>query len=323
MARGVDMRVGWAAKPLSIREERVKKTERSARDLGSSADSARDWVAPRVEAAVYWAEKGIETASPKIQEGLSRAAQELAEGVYRVTPRIQESLERVAPRISAVVDEATPRIQGAAEKAAPALQHARDVVVREYLPAASVKLGEAADYTIRKLDEVSAAPVVQKAAAAVKMDKKALKKAAAGHSAKAPKGQARGGGKKGLLVFAVFAAAAAAGIAAWKASKPVEDPWKSPAPVDPAPIPVVAGAPESAEPAAGPAVPAPGSAMADTEPETAPIGETLPAGEVEETPVGEAGAGSEPEAPEEGSSEVPKPGPRGGARRRTPDGAAE
>ena len=42
---------------------------------------------------------------------------------------------------------------------------------------------------------------------------------------------------RGLLIFGIIAAAVAAGAAAWKASQPVEDPWKTPAPVTPAPVP--------------------------------------------------------------------------------------
>jgi len=45
---------------------------------------------------------------------------------------------------------------------------------------------------------------------------------------------------RGFLIFGVIAAAVAAGVAAWKASKPIEDPWKTPAPVTPttpAPVP--------------------------------------------------------------------------------------
>ena len=40
---------------------------------------------------------------------------------------------------------------------------------------------------------------------------------------------------RGLLIFGIIAAAVAAGVAAWKASRPVEDPWKVPTPVTPAP----------------------------------------------------------------------------------------
>ena len=48
--------------------------------------------------------------------------------------------------------------------------------------------------------------------------------------------------KRGFLIFTVIAAAAAAGVAAWKASRPVEDPWKTPVPVTPSPVPAAAAA---------------------------------------------------------------------------------
>jgi cytoskeletal protein RodZ len=36
---------------------------------------------------------------------------------------------------------------------------------------------------------------------------------------------------KGWLIVGIIAAAVTAGVAAWRASKPVEDPWRTPAPV--------------------------------------------------------------------------------------------
>jgi hypothetical protein len=71
---------------------------------------------------------------------------------------------------------------------------------------------------------------------------------------------------RGLLIFGVVAAAVAAGVAAWKASKPIEDPWKTPSPVTPAPVPAStvneakdaaeeSGAADAAAGASGAAVP--------------------------------------------------------------------
>jgi len=58
--------------------------------------------------------------------------------------------------------------------------------------------------------------------------------------------------QRGWLVFGVVAAAVAAGVAAWKASKPVEDPWKTPSPVIPKPAPVpVSTVDEAKDTAAG------------------------------------------------------------------------
>lgn len=238
----------------------MKKTERIARDLGDSVttgvEGAREWATPRVEAAVDWAvprlEKGIETASPRIQEGLHRAASELAGGVAKVTPRIQDGLDRVAPRISQVVDEASPRIQQTLDKATPAIHRARDLVVNQYIPAASAKLGEAADYTARRLDGATFPQPVHEAVASFSGDKKALKNAQksavvavrqAGKQLR--REQAHQGRKRGFLIFGIIAAVVTAGVAAWKASKPVEDPWKSPAPVEPTPVPVAVPATET------------------------------------------------------------------------------
>ncbi|WP_159700321.1 hypothetical protein [Arthrobacter sp. 18067] len=261
----------------------MKKSDRIARDLEqsvvTSVDNARDWAAPRVEAAVNWAvpriQHGIDTASPKIQEGLKSAAHNLADGVAVVTPRIQDGLAHLAPKIHDAVEDATPRIQETLNKATPALGHARDKVVDEYLPKLSEQLGQASvavhhalenapaqvDAVAQKLVDSGVVHSVQEQAQATGKQIKAVAedatKAVSSKLGKEPKPK-----KRGWLIVTVIAAAAAAGVAAWKASKPVEDPWKTPSPVTPTPAPVPA---TSAAPAA--AVPEPGTS--DLTPEEA------------------------------------------------------
>ncbi|WP_281445617.1 hypothetical protein, partial [Paenarthrobacter nicotinovorans] len=239
----------------------MKKTDRIARELEQSVavgvDNARDWAAPRVEAAVNWAvpriQHGIDTASPRIQEGLKSAAHNLADGVAVVTPRIQDGLAHLAPKIHDVVEDATPRIQETLNKATPALGIARDKVVDEYLPKLSEQLGQASvavhhvlenapaqvDAVAQKLVDSGVVHSVQEQAHATGKQIKAVAdeatKAVSTKLGKEPKPK-----KRGWLIFTVIAAAAAAGVAAWKASKPVEDPWKTPSPVTPTPAPVPA-----------------------------------------------------------------------------------
>jgi hypothetical protein len=240
----------------------VKKSDRIARELEQSVtagvDNARDWAAPRVEAAVNWAvpriQHGIDTASPKIQEGLKSAAHNLADGVAVVTPRIQDGLAHLAPKIHDVVEDATPRIQETLNKATPALGHARDKVVVEYLPKLSEQLGQASvavhhvlenapaqvDAVAQKLVDSGVVHSVQEQAQATGKQIKAVtdqasKAVSAALVQEQPKPK-----KRGWLIVTVIAAAAAAGVAAWKASKPVEDPWKTPSPVTPTPAPVPA-----------------------------------------------------------------------------------
>lgn len=235
------------------------KSERIARDFGENvatgAEQALDWVAPKVDTAVKWAvpriEKGIETASPKIQDGLNWAAHELSETVAKVSPMIQDSLDRVGPRLSAAIDDATPRVQKAVDratpalnealgKAAPALNHARNVVINDYLPAANEKVGQAAQFTTRKLEQAKVPEALHQVTEKLTPSPEIIERVqntanmAVGQVSKElEKAQKPAKKKKGWLIVAVIAAAATAGIAAWRASKPIDDPWKTPTPVEP------------------------------------------------------------------------------------------
>lgn len=212
--------------------------------------AARAWASPHVDAAYGWAkprwDKGIETAGPALQDTVRKATEGVSGGIAVVTPLIQDRIDKVGPRITQVMDETTPRIQGTLDKAAPALNSAKLKVVDDYLPAMSAKLGEAADSASRSLAGATVPPVVEKAVIKVTGDKKAVKNAqkrlvaaTLQASKDLKKSQARKSGK-GWLIFGVLASAIVAGIAAWRASKPVEDPWKTPAPIKATPAPVSA-----------------------------------------------------------------------------------
>lgn len=209
--------------------------------------TARGWAAPRVEAARVWItprlERGIETASPRIQQGVNRATQGWNDGIALVTPRIQESLDKVGPRVTQIVDSTTPRLQQTLDRATPVIHGARDRVVTEYIPAVSVRLGDAADSASRSLAAATIPAGVADVVTRVTGDKKAVKKyqkaavLAAQRAAKdLRRSQEPKKSSKGWLVLGIIAAAITAGVAAWRASQPVEDPWKTPAPVAPKPV---------------------------------------------------------------------------------------
>ncbi|GAB3528712.1 V-type ATP synthase subunit E family protein [Arthrobacter monumenti] len=238
----------------------MKKTEHKTRDFQegfyTGVATARQWAAPRIEGGKKWAmpklEKGYETASPKIQEGVRRAAGGVAGGVATVTPKIQHGLDRMGPKISHAVDEVTPRIQSQLDRAAPAINHARDRMVDDYIPQVSNRLGVAAGTLATRLDKVETPERFNAVVTRVTGDKKALgnaKKAAVKAARQASKDlqMKRKSNNKGWLVFGIIAAAVVAGVAAWRASKPVEDPWKTPAPTSPAFRDSGTGAPATAE----------------------------------------------------------------------------
>ncbi|MCE3244890.1 MAG: hypothetical protein K0Q84_2625 [Arthrobacter sp.] len=233
----------------------MKKSDRIARELELSVSSAVENAKDRVEAAVDWAvprlQHSIDTASPKIQEGLKSAAYNLAGGVATVTPRIQDGIAQLAPKIQDAVDGATPRLHEALDKASPVIASARDRVVVEYLPKLSDQIGTASDVVHRTLEGTPARvdAVAQKLGDVGIIHALQEQAQVAGTQLKSAASEAgrvitrqpvvvvepEKPKKRGLLIVGIIAAAVAAGVAAWKASKPVEDPWKTPAPVTPAP----------------------------------------------------------------------------------------
>lgn len=228
----------------------MKKSENVGRSFENNVllgvETARDWAAPRVEAARVWVapriERGIETASPRIQQGVNRATQSLSEGIAVVTPRIQEGLDRIGPRVSHFVDGAGPRIQKTLDRATPTINQARDRVVVEYIPAVSNRLSDAADSASRVIAAATVPAGVADVVTRVTGDKKAVAKAqkaavlAAQRAAKDLRRKQQRKGGKGWLILGIIAAAVTAGVAVWRASQPVEDPWKTPAPVQPKPV---------------------------------------------------------------------------------------
>ncbi len=219
-----------------------------AAGLASNATAAQAWATPHVTSAYDWArprwEKGIETAGPALQDTYRKAAENISGGIAVVTPRIQGGLDKVGPRISQVIDDTTPRIQETLDKAAPAINSAKSKVVDDYLPALSTKLGEAADSASRSLAAATVPSVVEKAVTKVTGDKKAVKNAqkrladATMQASKELRKNSPRKSGKGWLVVGVIVTALIAGVAAWRASKPVEDPWKTPAPIKATPAPV-------------------------------------------------------------------------------------
>lgn len=242
----------------------MKKAVHITRDVEETVsqvkDQAKNWASPQVDAVRHWAEHTC----PKVQGGLRKAAQVTADGVATVTPKIQEGLEKFGPKFSEAVDNAAPKLADTLEKTTPALQNAKDKVVEMYLPKFSDKLGETAQAVSKALDGAAldraventssfvndaATPAINKAmdkasdaiSPAVKHGRQAAKEArkTAGQAAKETTAQFKrqqrkatgGSARKGWLVFGMVSAAVAAAVALWRASRPVEDPWKTPEPV--------------------------------------------------------------------------------------------
>ncbi|MFC0582477.1 hypothetical protein [Micrococcoides hystricis] len=188
--------------------KKSKKAQRVLHDVEgtvlSGVDAALEWIEPKVEQAAHVIQDGVQKAKPVVQEQM-----------HKLQPYLDDAQKRA--------------------------EQTRERVAKEYVPAAQSKLGEAASVAADRIHDAEVPAFVDTAVTKVTGDKKAVKRAqkaaeaamknAAKELKKAQRAKNR---KKGLLVFAALAAAATAGVAVWRASRPVEDPWKTPAPLTPA-----------------------------------------------------------------------------------------
>lgn len=193
--------------PMGIRSKKKKReaekaaltaSARAGRLAGIAQKSAQDSVA-----------KFQGTVVPALSEGAKDARKRADELVEQYLPAVQEQVQARGEKVAAFADTLSPR----AEKLRHDLQD-------DYLPRARRTAGAT--------NAVMAAMVTAAVDAARKELEKGqgdIKKAALATPPEKKKGRAG----KVLLVLALTAAGAAAGYAAWKKSRPVEDPWAPPA----------------------------------------------------------------------------------------------
>lgn len=156
--------------------------------------------------------------------------QKLQEGTHKANEWVQRE---VAPKVQEQIDKAAPAVENAVSKA-------------------RVQAGVAAGALATKLDSADVSnPKVEQLAGKLTGDKKAVKKyqkQAAKSAKQFAKEQKKAGRKshKGLLALGLLVAAGSAAVAVWRASRPVEDPWKTPA--DPKHVPAAkpVGQPDAA-----------------------------------------------------------------------------
>lgn len=169
---------------------------------------------------------GVDAAFEWLEPRVEQAAHKITDGMHKAKPALQEQMDKLSP----LLDDAQKRADATRER-----------VVRDYVPAASARLSDAASATAGRIHDAQVPDFVEAAVTRVTGDKKAVKKArrAAEDALKAAskelkRSQRRKNSKKGWLIAAAVAAAATAGVAIWRASRPIEDPWKTPAPLSPA-----------------------------------------------------------------------------------------
>src|SRR5450755_3845009 len=121
--RDVADRAGEQVQSVDLRERltpvvdhAIQLAREQAGQAVIAAGQARDWAAPRMEAAVEWA-------APRVERGLQAAA-----------PRVEAAVEWAAPRVERGLQAAAPRVEAAADRVAPAVDAARDRIVDDLLP---------------------------------------------------------------------------------------------------------------------------------------------------------------------------------------------
>lgn len=227
-----------------------KRAEKKAAKAAAARQAA---VENRVVDAGDWLAKEIGALVPRLQDGVRSGAISLAGGIHTATPYVQQGAAsakgatselrsraavqaaKSAPQVAKVAAKVAP--VGAAVKASPqaakALKAANDgkLAVSERYNATAAQLAQRfADAETPEQFEAAVARLTGN-----KKTVKNAKKAAARMSKDYAKQQkkAQKGGGRGLLVLGLVVTGLVAGAAAFKASRPVQDPWKTPASTSP------------------------------------------------------------------------------------------
>lgn len=227
-----------------------KRAEKKAAKAAAARQAA---VENRVVDAGDWLAKEIGALVPRLQDGVRSGAISLAGGIHTATPYVQQGAAsakgatselrsraavqaaKSAPQVAKVAAKVAP--VGAAVKASPqaakALKAANDgkLAVSERYNATAAQLAQ-------RFADAETPEQFEAAVARLTGNKKAVKnakKAAARMSKDYAKQQkkAQKGGGRGLLVLGLVVTGLVAGAAAFKASRPVQDPWKTPASTSP------------------------------------------------------------------------------------------
>ncbi|MEV7801013.1 hypothetical protein AB0O14_18180 [Microbacterium foliorum] len=185
-----------------------KKADKYAKLAEKNTKKAHKLSGKKVNAFQKAANKQGKQAQKSFQAAAKDGSKKLHDVQETLVEKIQEQIENATPVVESAVSDARVKAAGVA------------AVVAD------------------KLADAEVSPQVEAVATKVTGDKKALKKAQK-HAVKAAKQyskqqkKASKKGRKGLLALGLVGSAAAAGYSAYKASRPVEDPWKTPAVVEP------------------------------------------------------------------------------------------
>lgn len=202
-----------------------KQTEHARKNAESKVVSAGDWLSSEI------GELG-----EKLQHGVQAGASALASGVEATGPYVQDGLGK-AQNLGEDIKHRGEKAKAAgaaaaapmAAKAAKKTAEGRAVAQDKYSGAVAALASKVAHAdTSDQFDALVAKLTGDKKT--VKRIQKAAKNSAKEYAKQQKKAQ---GGHKGLLLLGLLAAGGVAGVAAWRASRPVQDPWKTPVTASP------------------------------------------------------------------------------------------
>lgn len=205
------------------------KSQKKAKKAQKGAES-------KVVDAGAWLSNEIGHLGTKLQHGVETGASALATGVQQSGPYVQEGLGK-AQELGGTVKSRGEKAAAAGAAAAAPLAAKAAKNTEKGRQAAQAKYDGALAALAAKVADADTSDQFDALVTKLTGDKKTVKRIqkAARNSAKeyAKKQKKAQGGNKGLLVLGLIAAGAVAGVAAWRASRPVQDPWKTPATTSP------------------------------------------------------------------------------------------
>lgn len=205
------------------------KSQKKAKKAQKGAES-------KVVDAGAWLSSEIGHLGTKLQHGVETGASALATGVQQSGPYVQEGLGK-AHELGDTVKARSEKAAAAGAAAAAPLAAKAAKNTAKGRAAAQGKYDGAVAALAAKVADADTSDQFDALVTKLTGDKKTVKRIqkAARNSAKeyAKKQKKAQGGNKGLLVLGLIAAGAVAGVAAWRASRPVQDPWKTPASTSP------------------------------------------------------------------------------------------
>lgn len=204
----------------------------------AGVETARDWSAPKLGAAADWAESTYRKNAPKVQDASARTLRAVESNAAVAADKAKDIATKASGGLESQYDKLPRQAKSEIDKVFSSYSDAKKQLAEDYVPAASATLGRYADRTAELIHKAEIDPRVESALVRATGDKKIVKKLRrtseqyAKQTAKALKKQQKAKSRrKGLLIFGLVAAGVTAGVAAWRASQPVEDPWKKPEPI--------------------------------------------------------------------------------------------